>query len=85
MCGPQEIIERRLVCDGCPALKTERWDYYDENDYHESGTGADCMKANKRITAYWHEKHSAPEWCPVMPANAELRGGLAVSSPERPA
>jgi hypothetical protein len=72
--GPREVVTRKLVCDGCPKLKTERWKDYLDNDETDSGTSATCDAAGRIITAYWHAGDAAPSWCPHAPPNAVLSG-----------
>ncbi|WP_439640588.1 hypothetical protein [Nevskia sp.] len=66
--GPRKIV--KLVCDGCPKLRTENWRDFDENDQTDSGTSADCMAADRRLTAYWSKGYPTPDWCPHNQAAA---------------
>lgn len=60
---------QKLTCKGCPALKTEWWKDYLDNDETDSGTSAKCGAAdNAVITAYWHETDAPPSWCPARSA-----------------
>ena len=62
--GPRDVA--RLSCQGCPSLKTERWKDYLENDDIDCGTSANCIAANRSITAYWGVFHPIPSWCPAL-------------------
>lgn len=53
-------------CLGCPALRTEDWEFEEENDGRDSGTNARCMVLDKHIASYWHEWDTTPEWCPAL-------------------
>jgi len=64
--GPTEVVTRKLVCDGCEKLRTERWTEYLENDETDSGTSARCALSSRNISAYWHTGDRAPDWCPTM-------------------
>lgn len=63
--GPREVVIRKWVCNGCPALKTEWWKDYLENDETDSGTSAYCGEAKKYIDSYWNPGREAPTWCPA--------------------
>ena len=70
--GPRTVVTQRTVCKGCPALKTEYWKDYGENDETDSGTSAHCLQANRSITVYWYEsKDTTPAWCPALKTNVE--------------
>lgn len=74
---PKEIITRKFVCDDCPSLKTKWWEFYGENDDHDSGTSAICLIVDneigesgvrgRAITGYWHKGYECPQWCPRLP------------------
>lgn len=62
--GPR--IKSRETCEGCPALKTEYWKDYLENDETDSGTAATCTApGGQHIATYWNESHPVPGWCPA--------------------
>jgi hypothetical protein len=62
--GPRQVC--RLTCNGCPALKTDDWTEYLENDETDSGSRARCSSAgDKVIDSYWHESRPVPKWCPA--------------------
>ena len=64
----------RETCVGCPALKTERWKDYLDNDDTDSGTKAVCTASGGTvISMYWNED-LPPEWCPAKAAR-QGRGG----------
>lgn len=64
---PREIVTRKYVCDGCPNLTTKDWDFYGENDDHDSGTSAHCQKADARsIFGYYRKGDCCPDWCPIL-------------------
>ena len=67
--GPREQVTTKLVCDGCPALTTEYWRDYLDNDETDSGTSAACTAAKRNITAYWNKGNAVPSWCPHLPPN----------------
>lgn len=69
--GPREVVTRKLVCDGCPKLKTEWWKDYLDNDETDSGTSATCQAAERNITVYWSEGNAVPSWCPYLPPTPE--------------
>ncbi len=64
--GPR-ALPIQYTCQGCPALVTEWWNDYLDNDETDSGTMAWCTAVGpqkKCIDAYWSERKSPPEWCP---------------------
>ncbi len=66
--GPREL--KQMTCEGCPALKTEWWKDYLDNDETDSGTSADCTAAGGRnIAMYWNKRYPVPDWCPAMRPN----------------
>lgn len=67
--GPREICTP--TCKGCPALKTEWWKEYLDNDETDCGTSATCTAAGKAITAYWRERDAPPSWCPALNPNPQ--------------
>jgi hypothetical protein len=53
------------TCDGCPLLRTEDWEFHEENDGVDRGTDATCDGAEGReIATYWHKGYPTPAWCP---------------------
>lgn len=68
--GPRSL-PARLSCSGCPALKTEDWTEYLENDETDRGTYATCAVAEKNISSYWNDGHPVPGWCPAGPLSAK--------------
>ena len=68
--GPRSL-PTRLSCSGCPALKTEDWTEYLENDETDRGTYAICAVAEKNISSYWNDGHPVPGWCPANPLSAK--------------
>lgn len=68
--GPRSL-PTRLSCSGCPALKTEDWTEYLENDGTDRGTYAMCAVAEKNISSYWTDAHPVPGWCPAQPLSAK--------------
>ncbi len=73
--GPVEIVERRSVCLGCPALETKYWEDYLDDDEKDSGMSATCtaIPGGRSITAYWHGKDTVPNWCPVLLASLKTK------------
>ena len=67
--GPTEV--KYYTCVGCPALKTEYWKDYLENDETDSGTRADCTKADKFISVYYRPTDKTPDWCPILSPSEE--------------
>lgn len=62
--GPTKKIT--LTCDGCPSLRTEAWEFHEENDGVDRGTDASCGEAGGRsIASYWHAGFPTPGWCPL--------------------
>lgn len=72
--GPTKIITEKFVCDGCHALKTERWEFYGENDDRDSGTDAKCSAADRHIDSYWHKSTKTPDWCPFPSDKTAVEG-----------
>lgn len=81
--GPRRVV--KLVCDGCPMLKTERWTDHLDNYETDCGTKATCGAACRTIDVYYHEGQNAPKWCPIIqgdPADCDADAGFA--NPRRP-
>lgn len=80
--GPRPVVKPvTYTCTGCPALRTEYWKDYLDNDETDSGTSASCSVLNKSITAYWHDNNAAPEWCPHAQSrapSAEAKDGFVL-------
>lgn len=66
--GPLAETATTYRCVGCPALRTEEWEFYGENDERDSGTSAKCTAIGKHISSYWYARDKTPEWCPALSA-----------------
>lgn len=79
--GPR-VQKHMTTCDGCPALKTEAWKEYLENDETDSGTRARCSAAeHKLIGSYWGKADVTPRWCPAAAIGALRESEQAAKKP----
>lgn len=62
--GPQPRGTK--TCKGCLHFKSEYWrEPSGDGETFDSGTSADCTKANRSISTYLGDEPHVPEWCPV--------------------